>query len=86
MPLIGAAITDATFVPCSPPTGAGSCAFSARVSARPANSGWVTSRPESTIVTGTPGPGGVTPSRPIWESHHSSAWSGSGVSVTAATS
>ena len=29
MPLTGAAITDATFVPCSPPTGAGSCAFSA---------------------------------------------------------
>ena len=50
-------MTDATVVPCSPPTRSGSCAFSARVSARPANSGWVTSRPESTIVTGTPGPG-----------------------------
>ena len=30
------------------------------------------SRPESTMVTGTPGPGGVSPSTPICESHHSS--------------
>ena len=42
--------------------------------------------PESTIVTGTPGPGGVRPSMPICARHHSSPWSGSGVSVTAGTS
>ena len=44
-------------MPCSPPMFAGSCAFSAVVSARPANSGWEKSRPESTRLTGTPGPG-----------------------------
>ena len=32
---------------------------------RPANSGWATSTPESTIVIGLPGPGGVRPATPI---------------------
>ena len=57
-PFTGAPMTRGDAVPCSPPSGAGSCAFSASVFARPANSGWVKSRPESTIVTGLPGPGG----------------------------
>ena len=39
-PFSGAPTTDATDVPCSPPMFAGSCALSAVVSARPANSGW----------------------------------------------
>ena len=34
--------------------------------------------PESTTVTGLPGPGGVSPSMPITERHHSAASSGSG--------
>ena len=78
-------MTDDTIVPCSPPNGAGSWAFSGWVSARPANSGCAMSSPESTIVTGTPGPGAVSPEMPICESHHSSVCRGSGVSVVAVT-
>src|SRR6266480_550318 len=44
---------------------------------RPANSGWVGSVPVSTIVSGTPGPGGVARSAPTSASHHSCAWRGS---------
>ena len=39
--------------------------------ARPANSGCATSTPESTIVIGLPGPGGVRPTTPIAARHHS---------------
>jgi len=35
------------------------------------------SRPESTIVSGLPGPGGAEPSAPITSRHHSSPESGS---------
>ena len=85
-PFAGAPMTDATDVPCSPPIPAGSCVFRSAMSGRPANSGCETSSPESTMVTGTPGPGGVRPSIPICESHHSCAWRGSGVADVAATS
>src|SRR5712691_1531553 len=44
---------------------------------RPANSGWLGSVPLSTIVSGTPGPGGVARSAPTSASHHSCASSGS---------
>ena len=37
-------------------------------------------------MIGTPGPGGVSPSMPICDSHHSSPWSGSGVSVVSCDS
>ena len=53
-----------------------------RGSSRPANSGCATSTPESTIVTGLPGPGGVSPATPIAARHHSVATSGSVKSVT----
>ena len=38
---------------------------------RAANSGCVSSTPESTIVTGFPGPGGARPATPIAARHHS---------------
>ena len=66
-------------VPCSPPTPTGSCELRATRSGRPTNSGCAKSTPESTIVIGTPGPGGVSPSIPICWRHHSSSSSGSGV-------
>ena len=49
---------------------------------RPANSGCATSTPESTIVIGLPGPGGVRPATPIAARHHSVPTRGSVKSVT----
>src|SRR5439155_328184 len=70
----------ATAVPCH--SSAPSTVWLSRkvVPGRPANSGCVGSTPLSTIVSGTPGPGGVARSAPTWESHHS--WSCSGSPAT----
>ena len=75
-------MSDATAVPWTPPSGAGSCALSVTMLERPANSGWATSTPESTIVIGLPGPGGVSPATPIAARHHSVSTRGSVKSVT----
>ena len=82
-PFSGAATSDATAVPCSPPSRRGSWALSVTVFARPRNSGWVTSIPESTIVTGVPAGGGVSVSTPTAARHHSVGTSGSAKSSTA---
>ena len=78
----GAPMRDATAVPWTPPSGAGSCALRVTMLERPANSGCATSTPESTIVIGLPGPGGVRPATPIAARHHSVATRGSVKSVT----
>ena len=80
--LAGAPMSDATAVPWTPPSGAGSCALRVTMLVRPANSGCATSTPESTIVIGLPGPGGVRPATPIAARHHSVPTSGSVKSVT----
>ena len=46
------------------------------------NSGWLTSMPVSTIVTGFPGPGGVSASTPTAARHHSLGTRGSEKSWT----
>ena len=82
-PFAGAAATDATIVPwySSPPKTL--CVVEERrVRAVAANSGCVGSTPLSTIVIGTPGPGGVARSAPMSASHHSWLCSGS-AAVTA---
>src|SRR3990172_3590935 len=68
-PFAGAASTDATAVPWSSPSAVTSCSFRRTRSGRPANSGCVTSRPESSTVTGFPGPGGSTWSAPTTATH-----------------
>ena len=82
-PSTGAPTSEPTAVPCSPPNPAGSWSFSVSVFGRPRKSGWVTSMPESTIVTGRPGGGGVSVSTPTAVRHHSVATSGSEKSATA---
>ncbi|TML23307.1 MAG: hypothetical protein E6G32_06320 [Actinobacteria bacterium] len=78
----GAAITDATSVPWSSSSKNVVCWFSSVVFGRDANSPCVMSSPESTIVTGLPGPGGVAASAPIAVRHHSlSAAAGTSTAV-----
>jgi len=76
-PFTGAPTTDATAVPCTPPSGAGSWLFNAMRFGRPTNSGCPNETPESTMVTGTPGPGGVSVSTWTSARHHSVGTSGS---------
>src|SRR3954464_7599690 len=76
-PFFGAAITELTSVPCSSSTSPTVCRFIKIVFAREANSGCVMSMPESTIVTGFPGPGASTRSAPIAARPHSLGTSGS---------
>src|SRR4051812_5164952 len=76
-PFTGAAATDATAVPWYSSRPKVDWSFSKVVFGRPANSGCVGSVPLSMIVTGTPGPGAVSPVIPMWASHHCCAWSGS---------
>src|SRR3954454_23174953 len=76
-PLFGAATTELTSVPCSSSTSPTVCRFIKIVFGREANSGCVMSMPESTIVTGFPGPGASTRSAPIAARHHSLGTSGS---------
>src|SRR5437762_437625 len=76
-PFAGAAATEATNVPWYSLGPLTDCSFRNVVFGRPANSGCVGSVPLSTIVIGTPGPGGVARSAPTSASHHSCASSGS---------
>ncbi len=65
-PSSGAAATEATSVPwySSEPQLSDGCALSSVVFGRVLNSVWVMSRPESTRLIGTPGPGGSSWSAP----------------------
>src|SRR5690242_2496502 len=83
-PFAGAAASDATNVPWNSPGPETDCVFRNVVSGLPANSGCVGSTPLSTIVIGTPGPGGVARSAPTAASHHSCACIGSGAVEVAA--
>src|SRR2546421_9407127 len=76
-PFAGAAATDATNVPWYSFWPDTVWSFRKVVFGRPANSGWVASVPLSTIVIGTPGPGGVARSAPTSASHHSCGSNGS---------
>src|SRR5256885_5563060 len=76
-PFAGAAATDATNVPWYSFWPDTVWSFRKVVFGRPANSGWVGSVPLSTIVIGTPGPGGVARSAPTSASHHSCGSNGS---------
>src|SRR3954451_24477164 len=76
-PLFGAATTELTSVPWSSSSSPTVCRFIKIVFGREANSGCVMSMPESTTVTGFPGPGGSTRSAPIAARHHSLGTSGS---------
>src|SRR3954469_7430394 len=76
-PFAGAAATDATAVPWYSSRPKVDWSFWKVVLGRAANSGWVGSVPLSMIVTGTPGPGAVSPATPMWASHHSCPWRGS---------
>src|SRR2546423_13643497 len=83
-PFAGAAATDATNVPWYSFCPDTVWSFRKVVFGRPANSGWVGSVPLSTIVIGTPGPGGVARSAPTSASHHSCASIGSAALRTVA--
>src|SRR6266849_6450973 len=76
-PFSGAAATDATAVPWNSPAPVTVSSLRNDVFGRPASSGCVGSAPLSTIVIGTPGPGGATWSAPMRDNHHSCPWSGS---------
>ena len=65
-PFSGAAASDATAVPWySTSDSVSRWVLRIVVFGRPANSEWLVSSPVSTIVSGLPGPGGVTRSAPI---------------------
>ena len=78
LPFAGAAATEAVAVPCSSSMLVVNVwLLSAVVSGRLANSSWLRSVPASIRVSGTPGPGGVQRSAPMWDGHHSLIESGS---------
>src|SRR5579864_303626 len=77
IPLAGAAATEAISVPWNSPGPVTVWSFRYVVFGRPAKSGWPESTPLSTIVRGTPGPGGEACSAPTLSRNHSWPCSGS---------
>src|SRR4051812_4235721 len=76
-PFAGAVATEATAVPWNSSRPNTVWSFANVVSGRPENSGCEASTPLSTIVIGTPGPGGVTCVAPTSARYHSCPASGS---------